>query len=98
IAAKQGVPEAVIQAIGTDAADIPFDSDADRVVVGFVRALLRTGVVPDAEFAAAQALLGEKGTVELTGLVGYYTLLAFQLKTFRVPAPGDAVRIPWKAA
>ncbi len=96
IAEKQGVPVAVIQAIGTDAATIPFDSDADRVVVAFVRALLRTGAVPDAEFKAAETLLGEKGTVELTGLVGYYTLLAFQLKTFQVPAPSDKVVIPWK--
>lgn len=98
IAAAQGVPAAVIEAVGTGAAEIPFDSDADRVVVAFVRALLRTGQVPDAEFAAAQALLGERGTVELTGLVGYYSLLAFQLNTFHVPAPGDAVRIPWLAA
>jgi 4-carboxymuconolactone decarboxylase len=98
IAEKQGVPPAVIQAIGMDAATIPFDSDADRVVVDFVRALLRTGAVPDAAFRAAEALLGEKGTVELTGLVGYYTLLAFQLKTFQVPAPSDKVVIPWKQA
>lgn len=96
IAEKQGVPVAVIQAIGTDAATIPFDSDADRVVVGFVRSLLRTGAVPDAEYAAAKALLGEQGVIELTGLIGYYTLLAFQLKTFQIPAPSDAVKIPWK--
>ena len=62
IAEKQGVPPAVIQAIGTDAAEIPFDAEADRVVVAFVRALLRTGQVPDAEFAAAELLLGERGT------------------------------------
>jgi 4-carboxymuconolactone decarboxylase len=96
IAEKQGVPPAVIRAVGTGAAEIPFDSDADRTVVAFVRALLRTGQVPDAEFAAAQALLGEKGTVELTGLVGYYTLLAFQLNTFGVTPPDDRVPIPWR--
>jgi 4-carboxymuconolactone decarboxylase len=96
IAAAQGVPPAVIQAIGAGAAEVPFDSDADRTVVAFVRALLRTGQVPEAEFAAAQALLGEKGTVELTGLVGYYTLLAFQLNAFQVAPPDDRVPIPWR--
>jgi 4-carboxymuconolactone decarboxylase len=96
IAAKQGVPPAVIEAIGAGAQDIPFDLDADRVIVTFVRALLRTGQVPDAEFAAAQALLGERGTVELTGLVGYYTLLAFQLNTFQVEPPDASVPIPWR--
>lgn len=95
IAAKQGVPEAVITAIGSGADSPPFDAAADAVVVGFVRALLRTGQVPDAEFAAAQALLGDRGTVELTGLVGYYSLLAMQLNTFQV-APPPTVPIPWR--
>jgi 4-carboxymuconolactone decarboxylase len=92
IAATQGVPAAVIAAGGES---IPFDAPADAVVVGFVRALLRTGRVPDAEFAAAQALLGQKATVELTGLVGYYSLLAMQLNTFEV-APPPTVPIPWR--
>jgi 4-carboxymuconolactone decarboxylase len=96
IAEKQGVPPSVIQAIGTDAAEIPFDQEADRVVVAFVRALLRHGQVPEAEFAAAQALLGERGTVELTGLAGYYTLLAFQLNAFQVMPPDKRVPIPWR--
>ena len=94
IAAKQGVPEAVIAAIG-EGATPPFDSDADKTVHDFVRVLLREGRVPDAIFAPVQALLGNKGAVELTGLVGYYSLLAMQLNTFRIPAPGG-VPIPWE--
>ncbi|RYI98543.1 MAG: carboxymuconolactone decarboxylase family protein, partial [Acetobacteraceae bacterium] len=69
IAAQQGVPDAVIAAVGAGAERIPFDAPADATIVGFVRALLRTGRVPAAEYAAAQALLGDKGTVELTALV-----------------------------
>jgi 4-carboxymuconolactone decarboxylase len=95
IAAKQGVPEAVIAAVGAGAAAIPFDSEADRVVVDFVRPLLRTGQVEDAAYAAAQALLGDKGTVELTGLVGYYSLLAMQLNVFRI-APPPPFTAPWE--
>ncbi|MBL6454031.1 carboxymuconolactone decarboxylase family protein [Belnapia sp. T6] len=94
IAAKQGVPEAVIQAIGSGAAAIPFDAEPDRVVVGFVRELLRTGQVGEAAYTAAKALLGEKGTVELTGLVGYYSLLAMQLNVFQV-APSPPFTAPW---
>ena len=51
--------------------------------------------MPNAVYAEAVALLGEKGTVELTGLVGYYTLLALQLNTFEV-APPPTVPIPWR--
>ena len=96
IAAKQGIPETVIRAIGAGVPEVPFNDDADRTVAAFVRALLRTGEVPEAPFAAAKALLGEKGTVELTGLVGYYTLLAFQLNTFQVKPPDASVPIPWR--
>ena len=85
----------ITDAVGAGAESIPFDAPADAVVVGFVRALLRTGRVPEAAFAAAQALLGQQGTVELTGLVGYYSLLAMQLNTFEV-APPPTVPIPWR--
>jgi len=94
IAAKQGVPAAVIQAIGLGQ-DPPFDEEADRIAHAFVRELLRTGVVSDATYAAVQRLLGDKGTVELTGLVGYYSLLAMQLNVFQV-APPPGVPIPWR--
>lgn len=93
IAARQGVPAAVIAAIG-EGATPPFDQDADRVVHDFVRVLLKEGRVPDAVYAPVQALLGDQGAVELTGLVGYYSLLAMQLNVFRIPAPGG-VPIPW---
>jgi 4-carboxymuconolactone decarboxylase len=94
IAAKQGVPEAVIQAIGLGRDDPPFDAEPDRVTHAFVRELLRTGQVSDAAYVPVQRMLGDKGTVELTGLVGYYSLLALQLNTFQV-APPPGVPIPW---
>ncbi len=93
IAAKQGVPQAVIDAIGQGQAPA-FDQDADRAVHDFVRVLLREGKVPDAIYAPVQALLGDKGAVELTGLVGYYSLLAMQLNVFQI-APPPTVPIPW---
>ena len=65
------------------------------MVAGFVRELLRTGQVGDAAYDAAKALLGDKGTVELTGLVGYYSLLAMQLNVFQV-APPPPFTAPWE--
>ena len=93
IAQAQGVPDAVIAAIGQGQTP-PFDSDADRIVHDFVRVLLREGKVADALYAPAQALLGDKGVVELTGLVGYYSLLAMQLNVFEVAPPPPFVA-PW---
>jgi len=94
IAAKQGVPQAVIDAIGRGAETVPFDAEADRTVHGFVRELLRSGQVSDGSYDAVRRLLGEKGAVELTGLVGYYSLLAMQLNVFQV-APPPPFKAPW---
>ncbi len=93
IAERQGVPPQVIAAIGRGEAP-HFDDDADAAVHGFVREVLTSGTASDAGFAAVQALLGDKGTVELTALVGYYSLLAFQLNVFQsVPPP--FFKAPW---
>jgi 4-carboxymuconolactone decarboxylase len=94
IAARQGVPQPVIDAIGRGEEQPPFDEAADRIVHAFVRELLRRGRVSDATYAPVHELLGDKGAVELTGLVGYYSLLAMQLNVFQVEAP-PTVPIPW---
>ncbi|WP_335976797.1 carboxymuconolactone decarboxylase family protein [Streptomyces sp. CA2R106] len=45
----------------------------------------------DAWYAAARAALGERALFELSTLVGYYALLALQLRLFAVPAPSAPV-------
>ena len=94
IAAHQGVPQRVIDSIGQGQTP-PFDAEADGHVHDFVRVLLRDGRVPDAIYAPVQALLGNQGAVELTGLVGYYSLLAMQLNVFEVMPP-DGFKAPWR--
>jgi 4-carboxymuconolactone decarboxylase len=94
IARKQGVPDSVISAV-THEVELPADADAaDRTVVAFAREVLRTGKASDATYDAARALLGDKGVVELTGLLGYYGLLALQLNVFQV-IPPDTSETPW---
>jgi len=56
--------------------------------------LLRNGRVGDAAFAAVRDALGERGAVELTAFVGYYTLLAMILNMARIAAPADAAPLP----
>lgn len=51
----------------------------DDVVVGFVREMCAASRVSDATYRAVRDRLGTSGVVELSTLVGYYTLLAFLL-------------------
>ena len=65
------------------------------MVTRAAQSLLRTGTLDDADYAEASSLLGEEGVVELTLLVGYYSLVSFTLNAFGVEAPGGASP-PWQ--
>ena len=54
------------------------------------RSLLEDGDLDDRTYADLLESLGERGVFELTTLVGYYRLLALQLRVFRVPVPEGA--------
>ncbi|MBY0493932.1 MAG: carboxymuconolactone decarboxylase family protein [Cyanobacteria bacterium] len=59
---------------------------AQGVAFDFGGELLDTGQVSDRVYEAARAEFGEAGIVELTVLIGYYTLLAMTLNVARTPA------------
>jgi 4-carboxymuconolactone decarboxylase len=92
MASRHGVPEAVIDAIGTGT-DPPFEAEDERVVYLLARSLATRGVVPQQDYDAASQLLGDTGIVELVTLCGYYTLISFLLNAFDVQLPeGTAPR------
>lgn len=85
-ARKAGVPEAEIEAIA--AGRRPDFSDPDAALVhDFAASFYREREVPDALFDAACARFGRRTVIELTGLMGYYSMLAIALRIFRVPPP-----------
>jgi 4-carboxymuconolactone decarboxylase len=89
-AAKAGVPADVIADIA--ARRIPRLADAgDRVVYEFSAALMREHAVPDDIYRAAVGTLGEQATVELVGVLGYYTFVAMTLNTFEIEPPDHGV-------
>ncbi len=87
-AAAAGVPAEVIAAIGAGA--IPELPEADGAVYAFARELVSTGRVSDPTYAAVAGALGETAVIDLVGVVGYYTLVAFTLNACGVPAPPGA--------
>jgi alkylhydroperoxidase family enzyme len=71
--------------------EMPGDLEpAEEAVVHAVRDLLREGELDDGGYAEAVSALGTETLVSLVWLVGYYSMLATALATFRPPLrPAD---------
>ena len=86
MAREQGVPDAVIDAIGRGD-DPPFTAGDERIVYSVARELTVSGQLSQESYSAAHGLLGDAGLVELVSLCGYYTLISYLLNAFAVPIP-----------
>jgi len=62
-------------------------SDDDALVIQFATELNRHNSVSDATYARALERFGARTVVELTALVGYYTMVAMTLNTHEIPLP-----------
>jgi 4-carboxymuconolactone decarboxylase len=88
-----GVDPELINAISR--ASVPaFQEPLQIVVYEYCRELLAFGGLSDAVYQHAQDILGDKSLVELTGLIGYYTMLAFSLNAHQVPLDDRAALLP----
>jgi 4-carboxymuconolactone decarboxylase len=85
-AQKAGVEEPIIEAILVERWPEGL-CVADAAVVRFAKELNRTSSVSDATYADALAHFGERTVVELTALVGYYTMVALTLNAHEIPLP-----------
>jgi len=72
--------------------DLP--DPAERTALLATAALTRAGALSDQEYHATVARWGERGLFELTTLVGYYSLLALQLRVFAGENPADHQDMP----
>lgn len=89
-ARSQGVPESTIDAIRAKTTDgIPAD---DAPIVEFAQALLTKHRVTDQQFKALQERLGNDGLIQLTGTIGYYSMLAMTVNACELEAgPGAEI-------
>ena len=88
-AVKGGLAPAVIEAIRIGARP-DFQNADEKVVYAYARELLRNRRVSDDTYQLALDTLGTVGVVELTGLIGYYNMIAMTLNEHRVPLPDGA--------
>lgn len=88
-AADAGVEPHIIAAI-RDGAPPRFTQPEDALVYDYARLLLRDGTVPAALHAQVTQRFGVQGVVELTALVGYYSMVAMTLNAHEIPLPDNA--------
>jgi 4-carboxymuconolactone decarboxylase len=89
LALQAGVSQATVDAIA--AGKRPASMSADEgVVYDFCTELLITKQVSDPVFAAAKARLGERGVVDLIGVMGYYHMVSMLLNVDQYPMPEGA--------
>ncbi len=88
IARREGVAEAVIDAIAQDQRP-PFAAEDEDALYDFCTELQRTQQVSEPTWARAIAAFGEQGAVDLLGLIGYYTMLAMVMNAAGTPVPAS---------
>lgn len=89
LALQAGVAQATLDALaaGRHPRGLPGD---EACAVGFVTELMQRNGVCDASYAEATAFFGEPGTVELTALTGYFTLVCWIMNVARTPGPAGS--------
>jgi 4-carboxymuconolactone decarboxylase len=84
-----GLTDEEIDAVRTSE-PITLDDPAEQAAVDVARATTTRGDLDDDEYARAQDALGDRMLIEVLTLVGYYALLALQMRVHRVPLPEGA--------
>jgi 4-carboxymuconolactone decarboxylase len=88
-AADAGIAPAVLEAIRARRAPA-FETSDDEIVYEYARQLQETGQVAPVLYARAVERWGVAGVVELTAVIGYYTMVSMTLNAHEIPMPDDA--------
>jgi 4-carboxymuconolactone decarboxylase len=94
MAEKQGVKPQTVRDL--QAGRAPKSAPRDEMAIyAFVKELYAKRRVSTPVFNRVYKLLGEAGTVELVGILGYYAMVSMTLNTFMAPLPED-IKAPFK--
>lgn len=89
-AVKNGLPQSVVDAMAQNQRPLFVQAD-EEAVYDFCRELTQKKVVSDAAYQRALALFGAPGVVELTALLGYYTMVSMTVIAHQIPLPAGAL-------
>lgn len=86
IAKRAGIAEATIESIGQGRKPSTLLDD-EALVYKFCQEIQETQQICDETWHEAISLLGEKGVIDLLGIIGYYTYLAMVMNAAMTPIP-----------
>jgi 4-carboxymuconolactone decarboxylase len=86
LALQAGLSPAIVDSVADGKRPASMQPD-EEIVYNFCTELLRTKQVGDATFQAAKDKFGERGVVDLIGVVGYYNMVSMFLNVDRYPLP-----------
>jgi 4-carboxymuconolactone decarboxylase len=92
LARQAGLPQDVIDAIA-ERRTLSFSDPDEQLVYDFCRDYYDDHRVEDATYERVVARFGERGIVDLAGLIGYYSFVSVTLNVFEVPTPPGAKRL-----
>jgi 4-carboxymuconolactone decarboxylase len=93
LARQAGVAQEAIDAIAERRTPAFSDPD-EQLVYDFCSSFYRNHAVDQTVFEKVKQRFGERGLVDLTGLIGYYSFVSVTLNVFEVPAPSGAALLP----
>ena len=94
MAAKGGVKQKTIEDLKRGRAPKSAPKD-ERAIYDFIQELYKTRRVSERLYKRVQSLLGDKATVELVGILGYYALISMTLNVFQMlPPDGEKLAFP----
>ena len=85
-ALKAGLQPGIVEAIAEGRRPTGMAQD-EEIAYDFVTELLATRGVSDKTYERAVAKYGEHGVVDITGIVGYYSMIAMQMNVARTALP-----------
>jgi 4-carboxymuconolactone decarboxylase len=92
-AGETGIAAEIIAAIA-ERRPPPFAHSDDRAIYAYATELLERHRVAETTFRAALDVVGKPALVEMTALIGNYSMVAMALSAFEVDMPADAQPLP----
>lgn len=86
LAAAAGLSSAIVEALVAGTRPPSMDRD-EQIIYDFSTELLNHKQVSDATFKSAAEAFGERGVVDLVGVLGYYSLVSMILNIDQYPLP-----------